>query len=1049
MAATTAMKSKSSSSSIRVVDFGAARGVVEFDPIAALARHKAPPPSVAVAAGGLPTTTTAAATSDAVEVVPRLGDMKLVNSNAGALITALEADRSHHGGRMQMKRIRSQCHEPLSFVESLADCFFVPSSAEIRRISVVECTSAAHVGQNTVNSALMGTTTPGARCQTCGNYDFQCEGHFGRIELPRPIPHPMFIKTILDTLNSVCSGCGRLLLPEARRTEVLGISNHLRMTYIANIVQSQPSMVSCPRNIELAAKSETLAALGKTAEAAREEFEFCPNDVSKYSTSSQKTAQDWRFFVQSALRSNAVPMKRVSIERIRNIFAAIPSEDLMILGYGGGTRPENLLLEVLPVVPPRCIAPIERDGVLKYDHITNIYRSIIRTIQTINAAQDRRGTFGPPAPGARGGGGAGDRGEFEIDELMDKLNSQVKRMVNSNDRAKANSRDEPNHTFRARLVGKGGAFRKLALGKRINYAARSVIGAGTVPFGAYSIPIVMSIITVPEHVTIYNIDRLRRDADAGRVVTIQKRDGPHAGVRMRYQLVVAKALEDRTPPPELAVGDFVRRLSTLGDTCLLNRQPTLHHYSMASGVIVPAARSTIQIPIVVTPQFGADFDGDEMNALVIQTPRAIAEAIFLMGPTAHITSTASTLSVPGLVFNCPTAAMLLSRDADKAPNVPIISPTEEMQLARVFLADDSRVRTLHARLAKNGIAPRTPRAIFSMTLPSDFYYRREYKDGEQKREVLIRDGVFVHGTLAGADVKGGLIQTINVWYGSDVAARFVTEAFYILEWYIEDRGFSVGLDDCLIMNDTASKDKLKAYVDEVQTNLADLARAAEPKTAAEADRLEELIISELESARTQSSTIAGKTIKPDNPLAVMIGSGAKGNSLNLSEITTMLGPQLIANRRPKLEVGGRTLSYYERALSTNANIAARGFVDSNFTRGMSPADYMVHSSASRVGLIDIQMKTAEHGTSARNLRMVFENEFAGYSGAIENSSGRISLHAYGDGFLPSELVKASSQCWGGLFMPVDVMSLAEALNNSDSFGASHDYSGHSWIPISS
>ena len=60
----------------------------------------------------------------------------------------------------------------------------------------------------------LGVIDPGLRCKTCGGKLKECAGHFGYIELARPIVHYKFIRIILDLLRSTCKHCGRVLIPD-------------------------------------------------------------------------------------------------------------------------------------------------------------------------------------------------------------------------------------------------------------------------------------------------------------------------------------------------------------------------------------------------------------------------------------------------------------------------------------------------------------------------------------------------------------------------------------------------------------------------------------------------------------------------------------------------------------------------------------------------------------------------------------------------------------------------------------------------------------------
>jgi DNA-directed RNA polymerase subunit A' len=60
----------------------------------------------------------------------------------------------------------------------------------------------------------LGVIDPGLRCKTCGGRLKECPGHFGYIELARPIIHFKFIRVVIDLLRSTCKSCGYVLIPE-------------------------------------------------------------------------------------------------------------------------------------------------------------------------------------------------------------------------------------------------------------------------------------------------------------------------------------------------------------------------------------------------------------------------------------------------------------------------------------------------------------------------------------------------------------------------------------------------------------------------------------------------------------------------------------------------------------------------------------------------------------------------------------------------------------------------------------------------------------------
>src|SRR3989339_2022510 len=69
----------------------------------------------------------------------------------------------------------------------------------------------------------LGVIDPGLRCKTCGQKLKECPGHFGYIELARPVIHIHFVKQILDLLKSTCKYCSRVLIPEEKAKRYFGI----------------------------------------------------------------------------------------------------------------------------------------------------------------------------------------------------------------------------------------------------------------------------------------------------------------------------------------------------------------------------------------------------------------------------------------------------------------------------------------------------------------------------------------------------------------------------------------------------------------------------------------------------------------------------------------------------------------------------------------------------------------------------------------------------------------------------------------------------------
>src|SRR3989344_1477781 len=100
----------------------------------------------------------------------------------------------------------------------------------------------------------LGVIDPGLKCKTCGSRIKECVGHFGYIELARPVIHINFVSLITNLLRSTCRECGRILLP-ASKTEKLSeklesvgkdIGPEGRRKIIKSLITSLKTTNKCP-----------------------------------------------------------------------------------------------------------------------------------------------------------------------------------------------------------------------------------------------------------------------------------------------------------------------------------------------------------------------------------------------------------------------------------------------------------------------------------------------------------------------------------------------------------------------------------------------------------------------------------------------------------------------------------------------------------------------------------------------------------------------------------------------------------------------------------
>lgn len=210
-----------------------------------------------------------------------------------------------------------------------------------------------------------------------------------------------------------------------------------------------------------------------------------------------------------------------------------------------------------------------------------------------------------------------------------------------------------------RTNGKDGLARKLALGKRTNYNARTIANPeATNEFGEIMVPKALArTITVKETVTVINRDKLSRLLQEGKIKRISVGSGVHAddifGINARIKGYV------------LQPSDVVHRNLMDGDIGLINRQPSLHRLSML-GYRIRIADSEdnkiLGIHLGATAGLNADFDGDELNFHAPQELEAIIEARTIANVENSIMFESSNVNVAGVAFDSLAAAYKLTSD---------------------------------------------------------------------------------------------------------------------------------------------------------------------------------------------------------------------------------------------------------------------------------------------------------------------------------------------------------------------------------------------------
>ncbi|MHA1131920.1 MAG: DNA-directed RNA polymerase subunit A', partial [Candidatus Helarchaeota archaeon] len=229
--------------------------------------------------------------------------------------------------------------------------FGILSPDEIRKMSVTRIITADTYDEDglPIDSGLMdgrlGTIEPGQRCKTCGNRVGECPGHFGHIELARPVVHVGFATKIQKILRAICRKCSRLIIPEEELNELAE--------------EDEDSEDVDPT--QMASRTEVLSTLKKAQKLT--ECPYCGGTQVKI-----KLEKPTTFYEKTDAGTN-----RLNPSEIRDRFERITDDDCYIIGINPEyARPEWMILTVLPI-PPVCVRPsITLDsGVRSEDDMTH------------------------------------------------------------------------------------------------------------------------------------------------------------------------------------------------------------------------------------------------------------------------------------------------------------------------------------------------------------------------------------------------------------------------------------------------------------------------------------------------------------------------------------------------------------------------------------------------------------------------------------------------------------------------------------------------------
>ncbi|KAG9698358.1 beta and beta-prime subunits of DNA dependent RNA-polymerase, partial [Aureobasidium melanogenum] len=598
--------------------------------------------------------------------------------------------------------------------------------------------------------------------------------------------------------------------------------------------------------------------------------------------------------------------------------------------------------------------------------------------------------------------------------------------------------------IKQRLEKKEGLFRKNMMGKRVNFAARTVISPDpNIETNEIGVPPVFALkLTYPEPVNDHNYNDLRQAVINGPyvwpgAVAIENENGQVINLQIKNAEERTALANQLQAPSSTNVSGVktkkVHRHLNNGDIVIMNRQPTLHKPSMMChrARVLPGEK-TLRMHYANCNTYNADFDGDEMNLHFPQNELARSEAISIADNDHQYLSGTAGKPLRGLIQDhISMGVWLTNRDT-------FFGREDYHQLLYAGLRPENN-HTTSGRVETVPPAIRKPRplwtgkqvvsSVLKNLTPEDFpgltmtskssTAAKQWGTNSEEQVVIFKDGELLCGILDKAQIGpsgGGVVNAIYETYGHTIAGKLMSVLGRLLTKMLHMRAFSCGVEDLIftpegenMRREALSKSHAAGlgvaakYVslqsENPDTNDPELRRRLEAVLREDAKQAGLDTVMNQTTAKVSgdvtSTCLPAGLVKPfpKNQMQAMTGSGAKGSGVNANQISCNLGQQVLEGRRVPVMVSGKTLPCFK---PFETSVRAGGYIVDRFLTGVRPQEYYFHAMAGREGLIDTAVKTSRSGYLQRCLIKGMEGLKSEYDTTVRDADGSIIQFIYGE-----------------------------------------------------
>ncbi|KAK7183362.1 RNA polymerase Rpb1 [Paraphaeosphaeria sporulosa] len=628
------------------------------------------------------------------------------------------------------------------------------------------------------------------------------------------------------------------------------------------------------------------------------------------------------------------------------------------------------------------------------------------------------------------------------------------------------------------LEKKEGLFRKNMMGKRVNFAARSVISPDpNIETNEIGVPPVFAQkLTFPEPVTNHNFYDMKEAVLNGPdkwpgAVAIENEYGQVVSLRKKnYEERQALANQLLAPSNAFLNGSKnkkVHRHLVNGDVVIMNRQPTLHKPSMMAhrARVLPGER-TIRMHYANCNTYNADFDGDEMNMHFPQNELARAEANLVANTDNQYLSATAGKPLRGLIQDHISMAvwltskdMFFTREEYQELLYSCLRPENGHTTSGTLVTLEPTIwkpRPLWTgkQLITTVLKNIQPADYHGLTLTSKSQTNKNlWGPFTEEQEVIIQDGELLCGILDKSQIGpagGGLVNGIYEAHGARSAGQVLSVLGRLLTRLLNMRAFSCGVEDLILTRegDEARLQELRKAEKvgfEVASSYVTLDSSKITPTNKELKRRLEQVLRDDSKSKTLDMLTNGASAKissavtqaclphqliklfPKNQMQTMTGSGAKGSLVNANQISCNLGQQVLEGRRVPIMISGKSLPCFK---PYETSVRAGGYVVNRFLTGIRPQEYYFHTMAGREGLIDTAVKTSRSGYLQRCVIKGLEGLRVEYDTSVRDSDGSMVQFLYGEDGLDSTKQKYLKDF---KFQAENFWSLTESLQLGDAY----------------